>query len=345
MILNELRSIISISSNRMSIHQHILEIQMLKEINYSAPGSLILMGEHAILHGKKCLSAAISKRIKVKLIPKYDSQIITINSNLGNHSINLSELSKAEIKDFPINFNFVLTAIKLAKLSHGIELSITSDFPPTLGLGSSAAITICIIASLRKLQNKNMDLSKKEVLKEIFDESYKVVLKVQNRKGSGYDIMTSIFGGMIRYSTYCFFIKKIDIIDIPLSVYYSGYKTKTADVIELIEKEEKKYPSIYKKIYNIIDNLVYESMFFLKEKNWEQFGELMNINQGLLDAIGVNDKTLSDIIYSLRQKGVYGAKISGAGLGDCVIALGKNPNLSNYEKIDLNISSIGLRNE
>lgn len=318
---------------------------MIKEINYSAPGSLILIGEHAVLHGKKCLSTAISKRIKVKLIPKYDNQIITIKSNLGKYSITLSELSKTLIQDFPINFNFVLTAIKFSNLNHGIELTITSEFSSNMGLGSSAAITVCIVSAIRELNEQNMDLNNKTVLKEIFEDSYEVVSKIQNKKCSGYDIATSIFGGIIRYSSSPFYINKIKITDIPILVFYSGYKTKTSDVIDIIEKVEKKYPEIYQNIYNIIEELVDKAIFFLNEKNWKQFGNIININQGLLDTIGANDKILSDIIYSLREKGALGAKISGAGLGDCVIAIGKNINLTNYQKINLNISSIGLKNE
>jgi mevalonate kinase len=47
----------------------------------------------------------------------------------------------------------------------------------------------------------------------------------------------------------------------------------------------------------------------------------MNVNQGLLDALGVNIIELSSLIYSSRRAGAFGSKISGAGGGGCMFAL------------------------
>ena len=57
---------------------------------------------------------------------------------------------------------------------------------------------------------------------------------------------------------------------------------------------------------------------------WETMGELMNINQGLMDALGVNNARLAELVYALREDpNILGSKISGSGLGDCVVGLGK----------------------
>ena len=47
----------------------------------------------------------------------------------------------------------------------------------------------------------------------------------------------------------------------------------------------------------------------------------MNLNQGFLDALGINTQKLSNLIFAARNAGAYGAKLSGAGGGDCMIAL------------------------
>jgi len=59
----------------------------------------------------------------------------------------------------------------------------------------------------------------------------------------------------------------------------------------------------------------------LEKGNWPRVGELMNINQGLLEALGVNTRELSSLIHACREAGAFGAKLSGAGGGDCMIAL------------------------
>ena len=73
-------------------------------------------------------------------------------------------------------------------------------------------------------------------------------------------------------------------------------------------------------------------------------GEIMNIHQGLQDALGVNNAILSELIFSLRSHPhIYGAKISGAGLGDCVIGLGKvKKNSFSKNKIDIAVSVSGF---
>ena len=51
----------------------------------------------------------------------------------------------------------------------------------------------------------------------------------------------------------------------------------------------------------------------------------MNINQGLMDSLGVNNSRLAELVYELREDpNIQGSKISGSGLGDCVVGLGKS---------------------
>ena len=58
--------------------------------------------------------------------------------------------------------------------------------------------------------------------------------------------------------------------------------------------------------------------------DWPALGELMNVNQGLMDALGVNNAKLAELVFALREDPqIYGSKISGSGLGDCVVGLGK----------------------
>lgn len=77
----------------------------------SAPGSLMLLGEYAVLHGKHALVCAVDKRMTVKLSPRNDS-VITIRSALGEHQTSISRIKSV------VPFQFVLTTLK--KLSKTI---------------------------------------------------------------------------------------------------------------------------------------------------------------------------------------------------------------------------------
>ena len=79
-------------------------------------------------------------------------------------------------------------------------------------------------------------------------------------------------------------------------------------------------------------------------ESWE---ERLNERQPpteIMDAIGVNNATLSDIVERLRSlPGMHGAKISGSGLGDCVVALGHGDASGlDYEVLDVDSSLEGV---
>ena len=60
-------------------------------------------------------------------------------------------------------------------------------------------------------------------------------------------------------------------------------------------------------------------------KDYISLGKLMNVNHGLLDALGVSTMELSSLVYAARDAGAYGAKLTGAGGGGCMVALTDSP--------------------
>ena len=302
------------------------------------PGSLMLFGEHAVLYGKTALVGAINKYITVTLVFRADDLVYIKSSALGEHRI---ALKKFKIED---PFKFVLAAIKRkrAGLKCGFDLLIESDFSPTVGFGSSAAVTVATLAVLEHAMSgvipDKLDL---------FHEALAVVRSVQ-KVGSGADIAASIFGGILAYrrgSHPKLYIKKLPKL-IPLTVVYSGSKVATPIVVQAVKYLRAKHLKIFDCIYDAMDKCSLEAITAIKEQDLQRLGELMNIHQGLQDAIGVNNVRLSELIFALRsRKEIKGAKISGAGLGDCVIGLGKiNSKCDGYiEQIELELTANGLK--
>jgi len=121
----------------------------------SAPGSVMLTGEHAILNGEAALVAAVDKRITVQLTPRTDDKIIIHSERLGEYTTSLSTL-----KSTP-PFEFVLNSLILLKdkINTGLELNILSDFSHQVGLGSSAACTVATLAVISHWQGMTVDLN------------------------------------------------------------------------------------------------------------------------------------------------------------------------------------------
>jgi mevalonate kinase len=289
---------------------------MKKQITVSAPGKLMLFGEHAVLHGHSCLVTAVNQRIKVTVeildLPEFHLEALDVS--ITGYQKPMKELGKGEI---PKGAKFVEIAVRnfMEKypFSNGIKVTTKSEFSTQFGFGSSSASTVCVIKALSELFRKNYHHE------DIFHLSYKTVLDIQ-KKGSGFDIASAIYGGTIYYALAGKMIEPIEIDDIPVIVGYSGVKADTVTIINQVTEKAKKYPDVFNEIYEGIETVVELGEKALIQKDWEAVGELMDINQGYLSALGVSSKKLSDMIYLSREAGAYGVKLSGAGGGDCVIA-------------------------
>ncbi|MDF7798526.1 hypothetical protein P4C99_03580 [Pontiellaceae bacterium B1224] len=299
-------------------------------IKTSAPGSLMLLGEHAVLHGKRALVAAINRRISVELFQTLENQVRIISS-LGNYEAPLNELV-----DHP-SFRFVIQAVHqhADQIPCGFDLRIQSDFSADIGFGSSAAVTVATHAAiLYWLLGEKPD---REVL---FNESLKTVHSVQGR-GSGSDLAASVYGGIVGY-TMDFDFQPLE-VSVPLTAVYCGYKTPTPDVILKVEHLRAADPAKYERIYDEIDRSAEEAISALRKHDFPAFGKILNRNQELMNQMGVNTPELQEIIFALQNStDIFGAKISGSGLGDCAIGVGV-ADLSgmNYPVYHLEITPVG----
>jgi mevalonate kinase len=276
----------------------------------SAPGSLMLMGEHAVLHGHRALVGAVDHRIHVTLEPRPD-QRIRILSDLGEDETTLAELTICE------PFRFIRAALQRMRptLPGGCTLHIRSEFPPTIGFGSSAAVTVATLAAIDAWQGAAPEAA------DLHARACEVIRTVQGR-GSGADAAASVMGGLVEYRVSPFRMEQLA-AQPPLVVIYAGYKTPTPEVIAQVEARRLQRPTLFAGFFYEMDECVRSAVDAICRDQWAEVGTLMNVHQGLLEAIGVCDTTLQEIVETLRaQPGILGAKISGSGLGDCVVGLG-----------------------
>lgn len=281
------------------------------EISASAPGSLMLLGEHAVLHGRRAMVCAIDRRITVTLRPRADRRV-TIDSALGQYEGSLNTLTTHP------DFTFALDSIERWRdfLTHGFDLKIASEFSADIGFGSSSAVTVAMHAVLMQLAGERF------CKKALFRKALQTVRAVQGR-GSGADVAAAVYGGAVAYRS-----EPLEITPVPVShaltASYCGYKRKTAEVIELIEQaraqDDKDY---FARLFDSMDQSVAEAVPMLEAQDWAGFGHILNMNQALMDALGVNTPELAEMVSALQSDPqVTGAKISGSGLGDCAIGWG-----------------------
>lgn len=302
----------------------------------SAPGSLMLLGEYAVLYGKPALVCAVDKRITVKLTPRKDN-VVHIESDLhGQYETTLPQLKIEK------PFQFVLAALLQyqSKLRNGCDIVITSNFSDQIGLGSSASVTVATLAALSLwLNTKTLSLS------ELSRQGKNVVRAVQG-VGSGADIAASVYGGMVGYMADPQKVEPLAVTH-PLSLFYIGFKTPTKDAIAQVEKRFAHHPALFRHILNAIGECAKEGIQFARQKSWDKFGEIMTIQQGLMEALGVSLPVIRKTIDVLNEQPFLGVKISGSGLGDCIVGLGEIVREFDFpeksiERIDVAMTTTGV---
>jgi mevalonate kinase len=282
-------------------------------IKVSAPGSLMLLGEHAVLSGCPALLVAHKGRILVSL--ELGGEGCWVHSDFhGSFDLRSSETPPA--------FSFVKEAFALYKtqMPASLQLKIFSDFSEQIGFGSSAAVTVATLGALWTYLNpeKDFDAVSRQFL---WEKAKEVIQKVQGM-GSGADAAASLWGGVVLHNPITGSTQQIR-ADLPLVAVYSGIKRKTPEVVEVVRQRFQAFPHIWSSFLQTSKELVDLALPALLENNLERVGKIFDIAQGLMDAYGVNTPTLADLIFKLRtQPTIWGAKISGSGLGDCVIGLG-----------------------
>ena len=299
---------------------------------YSAPGKIILFGEHFVVHGASAILAAIDRRVTVKsqtisekkiVIRSNSGKTMQISTDPSNHS---SFDDMAEFKPF---FYIAQKMISESKHGNGIEIDIHSDIPANVGLGSSSACCVAVAASA---SNLFFDLSREEILK-LSIEGEKTMFK----DVSGADNTICTYGGIILYNKRNGFTK-IDnhrINDIRLLIINSGQTHITNDLVKRVQKFKSDNSILFDELLQKESFLINGASKILggnNDNSLVHLGRYMEENQSYLEQIGISNDVIHKIInnvYSDSNDTVYGTKITGAGGGGCVIALVDNSSVNN----------------
>ena len=307
----------------------------------TAPGKIILFGEHFVVHGTHAVVCAINKRVSVTSETN-DTAAISIESSLGKAAIPITEDVDTVEKKFRPFFFIAKEVISDHNFKNGINIKIESDIPIGAGLGSSSACCVAGAASISNLFSKP-DIS--QILDMSIDAERTIFPKT-----SGADCTVSALGGIIEYQ------KESDPKSIKTEhdfdfVVVNSQKMHNTDaVVSRVNKFKDDNADTFSDLCTEENKLITKAIDSLQTFDLETVGKCMSQNQIFLERIGVANDVLLDIVKSI-EKETFGAKLTGAGDGGCVIALTEKSkkdsvvkNMSQkYETFPVTIEKTGMQ--
>lgn len=272
------------------------------KVTYEAPGKIILSGEHSVVYTKPALVTAINLQIRCTLE----------ETSLKNNEIN---------KDIRTNVE-VIEKIVLDYLSSNnidfkkkfFKISLESDIPVGLGMGSSAAFCVAVVTAM--LHFFTGSSAQKEIINSL---AYKGD-KLFHGNPSGVDVSASCYGGLIYFRKEFEFLKNISalhmkipkVIEENLILINTGKpKETTADMVSLVKKRYNDNPKKMKKILFEMEKITKKMVISIAKEDKVMFSECIFQNQEYLKKIGVSSFKTNNLLKKLLPFGV--GKITGAG--------------------------------
>jgi mevalonate kinase len=250
---------------------------------WSAPGKVFLFGEHAVVYGKPGIAMAIKPRV-----------FVTVRKT--KHP----QRAKSPYIDGCFESMGVMGSVY-----------INSQIPSSSGLGSSAAVTVATLSAI------NDEFSLHKTREDIADMAFEIEKKVQKGRASPTDTTVSMYGGIVLISGGS--RRRLPPQNLQLVIGDSLVSHSTAKMVEQVGEQKKKHPEIVDPILDAIEGVSLSAIHHLN--NPKELGRYMDMNHSLLEALGVGHPQLSKLVLVARAEGAFGAKITGAGGGGCMVAL------------------------
>ena len=277
----------------------------------SAPGKLILLGEHAVVFGQPAIAVAINLRIRCRI----------------------EKSNEPTLNGMPIveqAHPYVFRAVSDVWKGEPLAIQTDSDLPSGSGMGSSAAVTVSMLKALHGIMLDGA------ADKEISEEAFEVESAVQGR-ASPIDTSASthgkgIFVDRMARENLLWYIKKdarewyvhhCEVPPLNLVVGFTGINAPTGPLVAKVKRfvDHSRFAT---DVIEEIGSLTLEGRECLRRNDQERLGRLMTNDHKLLAILGVSCKELDRLVKASLPYS-YGAKLTGAGGGGSMIALTDEP--------------------
>ena len=279
----------------------------------SAPGKIILFGEHAVVYGRPALAVPVTQL-------HADVEISDADPNSVGIWIHAPDVNlHAELNRLPSEHPIAAVIHNLFFLSRvspfpNLEIKIASSIPVASGLGSGAAVTVALTRALSA--HIHYAMTDEEVSAFAYE-----IEKLHHGTPSGID------NTVVTYAKPVYFVKGQPIetfqVGEPFTIVIGDTgisaptKESVSDVRRLWEANKAKWENVFDEVADI----AFAARHVIGEGRIKMLGTLMDKNHAYLQEMTVSSTELDNLVSTARQAGALGAKLSGGGRGGNMIAL------------------------
>ena len=276
----------------------------------SAPGKIILLGEHAVVFGKPAIALGIDMRLTC-----------TVENGTEN-LVNGQPLSDRF-------HSYVHAAIRDHWTGGPLNITIDSQIPSGSGLGSSAALTVALLGAMSEMHG---GIDEENIARSAFD----VESTVQGRAspidtsvsshGQGVFIDSASHDNMlwhIKRDSRQWYVHHCPVPDLTFVIGFTGVRAPTGPLVAKV----KRYVDRTRFARDVVDEIAAvttEGAKRLRDRDVVALGGLMSRDHNLLAILGVSSPDLQRLVDAALPFS-YGAKLTGAGGGGSIIALTDRP--------------------
>ena len=274
-----------------------------------AAGKIILLGEHAVVYGKHALALPIPAAVRATVAASGAGSTIRVPQ--WGIATDVSADDPSGIGPAAL---LVMREFGVEDRAYAIELE--SALPRAMGLGSSAAFAVALARAFAV-----------ELGLELEDEAINGIAfkceELAHGTPSGIDNTLATFARpMLFRKGESLELETLELSEtVPVVVAFSHTPGLTREQVAAVRARRQRNPGHYDAIFDEIDALAAEGAAALAAADYKRLGELMNIDQGLLNAIGVSTPELESMVGMARAAGAAGAKLTGGGGGGSIVAL------------------------
>ncbi|MEA3310479.1 MAG: mevalonate kinase [Chloroflexota bacterium] len=275
----------------------------------SAPGKVILCGEHSVVYGYPAIAVPVGGL-------RARAQIEPAPGGLRLLAADLDE--EFWLRDAPVEQPLAaiarLTLEQLDAVEPDAVLTVRSELPIAAGLGSGAAVSVAVARALAAFLGHELDAEAASAL------AYEVE-KIHHGTPSGID------NTVIAWEQPVYFVKgatpEVFTIGAPfwLLIANSGIPSSTREAVRRVRQRQDAEPAVYAAYFARMGQLAYEARQTITGGDIRALGPLLDENHALLRQLGVSLPALERLVAAARAAGALGAKLTGGGMGGNVIAL------------------------